>query len=215
MLLLARDRSGWVTRWNAGPDRPCDPAAHIRAALAEAAAGGGGQVVLWVERVDASLDSAARAAGMQHWRTLLQMRRALPATPSALHTRAFTEADADAFIALNNRAFSWHPEQGGWTPQHLALHYTEPWFCADGFRVHERDGQVDHTNHNTKPVYFRCSLPPASPPPDAPQLAAVCWTKIHPACAALDDPELGEVYVAAVDPALQRQGLGAQVTLAG
>ena len=159
MSLLARDRCGWVTRWNAGPDRPSDPAAHIRAALAEAAAGGGGQVVLWVERADASLDSVAIAAGMQHWRTLLQMRRALPAKSSTLHTRAFTEADADAFIALNNRAFSWHPEQGGWTPHHLALHYTEPWFCADGFRVYETGGQV--TQSTTQNPYTSAALCPS------------------------------------------------------
>ena len=43
----------------------------------------------------------------------------------------------------------------------------------------------------------------------------MCWTKIHAACAALHDPQLGEVYVTAVDPAFQGHGLGAQVTLAG
>ena len=142
MSLIARDRCGWITRWNAGTGRPADPDAHIRAALAEAAAIGGGQVVLWVEHVDASLDSTARAAGLEHWRTLLQMRCALPARSSVLHTRPFTTADEDAFISLNNRAFSWHPEQGGWNLSHLALHYNEPWFHADGFRVYETGGQV-------------------------------------------------------------------------
>ncbi len=47
------------------------------------------------------------------------------------------------------------------------------------------------------------------------QVAAFCWTKIHPADAALGDPELGEIYVVAVDPAFQKQSLGVEITLAG
>jgi mycothiol synthase len=47
------------------------------------------------------------------------------------------------------------------------------------------------------------------------QVVAFCWTKIHPASAALADPPLGELYVVAVDPEYQKQGLGTQVALAG
>ncbi|MEZ5167196.1 MAG: hypothetical protein R2695_12185 [Acidimicrobiales bacterium] len=32
--------------------------------------------------------------------------------PSGIGTRPFTEADLDEFVRVNNRAFSWHPEQG-------------------------------------------------------------------------------------------------------
>ena len=52
MGLVHRERDTWVTRWDAGPARPADPAAHLRAALAEASAAGGGPFVLWVERAD-------------------------------------------------------------------------------------------------------------------------------------------------------------------
>jgi mycothiol synthase len=114
----------------------------MRAALAEAASNGGGQVVLWVERVDALLDAAARAAGLTPWRNLLQLRRSLPARPSALRTRPFTQHDTDALLRVNNRAFSWHPEQGGWTQDDLSQRFAEPWFHADGLRIYEASGQV-------------------------------------------------------------------------
>jgi mycothiol synthase len=187
MHLVARDQTGWVSRWNAGPARPADPATALRAAQAEALAGGGGPFVLWVEQVDESLDALARAGGLAPWRDLLQMRCALPAAPTAVVTRAFADADADAFIDVNNRAFHWHPEQGGMTREHLAHSRAEEWFDADGFRIHERDGR----------------------------LAAFCWTKIHPANRSLGDPPLGEIYVIAVDPDFHGQGLGTALTLAG
>ena len=40
-------------------------------------------------------------------------------------------------------------------------------------------------------------------------LAGFCWTKIHV------DERVGEIYVIAVDPARQRQGLGRPLVVAG
>jgi mycothiol synthase len=187
MALVVRDHTGWVTRWGAGPARPVDPVAHLRAARAEAEAAGGGDLVLWVEQVDDELDRAARAEGLEPWRDLLQMRCPLPAAPTDVPTRAFAPSDAQAFLDVNNRAFDWHPEQGNMTLDELAAKQAEPWYDPDGFRIHERDGV----------------------------LAAFCWTKIHPADPALGDPALGEIYVIAVDPAFHGQGLGKALTLAG
>jgi mycothiol synthase len=187
MGLVHRERDTWVTRWDAGPARPADPAAHVQAAIAEAAAAGGGPLVLWVERADAALDAVARAAGLEPWRELLQMRCALPATPTIVPTRPFTAGDIDGFLAVNNRAFHWHPEQGGMTRAEVEARMAEPWFDADGFRIHEIDGRV----------------------------AAFCWTKVHPANDLLGDPPMGEIYVIAVDPDHHGTGLGKALTLAG
>jgi mycothiol synthase len=184
---IERDHGGFVTRWQAGPRRPADPAAQARAAIDEVRAAGGGRLALWVERVDDPLDAAARAAGFAPWRDLLQMRCALPAPPTDLSVRAYTDDDADAFLAVNNRAFAWHPEQGGMTGDDLAARIAEPWFDPDGFLLHERNGR----------------------------LAGFCWTKIHPSDPELGDPPMGEIYVIAVDPDFHGQGLGAPMTLAG
>lgn len=142
MSIIARDRSGWVTRWNSGTRRPANVNSHIVAALSVASSNGGGQVVLWVERVDASLDAHARAAGFTPWRKLLQMRCSLPTRASKIITRSFNASDVAAVLHVNNRAFSWHPEQGGWTLDDVAQRVDEPWFDADGLRIHEASGQV-------------------------------------------------------------------------
>ena len=189
MSSVVRERSGWVTRWDAGPLRPIDPSAALAEARAEARAGGGGPLVLWVERVDDRLDALARAAGLEPWRDLLQMRCPLPVAPSGVATRPFVrdDHDIDGFLSVNNRAFSWHPEQGGLTRADLTEPFDAPWFDEGGFRILERDGRI----------------------------IAFCWTKEHPADEALGDPPLGEIYVIAVDPDHHGEGLGKALTLAG
>ena len=184
---VERDRAGFVTRWQAPPLRPDDPAAHLADAFAQVRAAGGGRLVLWVEQADDHLSQIATAAGMQHWRDLLQMRCPLPAAPSDLPVRPFTDADAEAFLAVNNRAFDWHPEQGGMTLEDLRARQAEPWYDPEGFLLHERDGR----------------------------LAGFCWTKVHPADPERGDPPMGEIYAIAVDPDFHGQGIGGPLTLAG
>jgi mycothiol synthase len=185
--VVERDRDGFTAWWPAGPQRPSDPAAHLADVLAQVRAAGGGRVVLWVEQVDDALDTAATRGGFTRWRDLLQMRCPLPAAPSDLPVRAFTPADADAFLAVNNRAFAWHPEQGGMTLDGLRSRLAEPWFDPAGFLLYERDGR----------------------------LAGFCWTKIHAPQPELGDPAMGEIYAIAVDPDFQGQGIGGPLTLAG
>ncbi|HCB33654.1 MAG TPA: mycothiol synthase [Acidimicrobiaceae bacterium] len=81
------------------------------------------------------------------------MERDLPLGQTTdVETRAFLPGDDDAaWLAVNNRAFRGHREQGGWTPAMLAERMAEPWFDPEGFLIHEIDG--------------------------AP--AAFCWTKVH------------------------------------
>ena len=119
--------------------------------VAEVSSRGGGSTQLWIEAADEAADLAAAAAGFEPYRDLLQMRCPLPAAPSTLPVRAFTDADADAFLAVNNRAFHWHPEQGGWSLADLRERQAEPGYDASGFLVYEVDGQM----------------------------LGFCWTKIH------------------------------------
>lgn len=142
-----------------------------------------GSVQLWIREVDAAADAAAARRGFQRYRDLWQLRCVLPNEASHLTTRGFTPADLDDFIAVNNRAFDWHPEQGGLSRDSVATTMAEPWFDPDGFRLYHEDGE----------------------------LVGFCWTKIHRDT----EPNLGEIYVIAIDPSHHGMGLGKPMTLAG
>jgi mycothiol synthase len=116
-------------------------------------AAGGGTLSWWVDEPADRERELAAAQGLLPDRALHEMRRGLPADLHAdVATRAFEPGvDDDAWLAVNNRAFAAHAEQGGWTRSTLAARLAEPWFDAEGFRLHERDGR----------------------------LAAFCWTKLH------------------------------------
>jgi mycothiol synthase len=146
-----------------------------------------GPLYWWAHGAQVAHDRIAAAVGMSAERRLLQLRRPLPTgLPAGVETRPFVPGqDEAAWLQVNNRAFAWHPEQGGWDLATLQAREAEPWFDPEGFLLHDRDGR----------------------------LAAFCWTKLHPATTA--DPELGEIYVIAVDPDFTGLGLGKALTLAG
>lgn len=152
---------------------------------AVATAHGVARAELWVHGAGPADDAVASAAGFTAYRDLWQMRCPLPAEPSTVAVRAFTDADAGAFLDVNNRAFSWHPEQGGMTLDDLAARRAEPWFDPAGFLLWEDEGRV----------------------------AGFCWTKVHPATDT--DPALGEIYAIAVDPDAHGRGIGGPLTRAG
>ena len=126
---------------------------EIESILDEALArvGRSARAQLWIRDVAGDDDAAARRHGFEPYRDLWQLRCPRPTEPSGLETRAFTPADVDEFVTVNNRAFHWHPEQGGLTADDVSDRMAEPWFDPDGFRLHHRDGR----------------------------LAGFCWTKIH------------------------------------
>lgn len=90
--------------------------------------------------------AAAIAAdlGMRRTRELLQLRAPVPtdaAVPASV--RAFTDADADAWIRLNAAAFAGHPEQGGLTAADLADRRAQDWHDDANLLLHETDGELD------------------------------------------------------------------------
>jgi mycothiol synthase len=183
--LVHRSRNGWVIAPDGGLPPRGSRTPVLRAALNEIAQQGGGRAELWIPASNESDDHEPLACGFTRWRELWQMRCPLPAAPSTLRVRAFTDADADEFLAVNNRAFAWHPEQGNMTREGLAERQAQPWFDRRGFLLHFRDNR----------------------------LAGFCWTKLH--AATDDDPAMGEIYAIAVDPDFHGRGIAVPLTLAG
>lgn len=148
-----------VTRPGAGTVQLVEQLAAGALAAARTAAGasGTGAIVDWWIFTDdaeaAASVAAAETLGFRLDRELLIMRRPLPTPERAtVSTRAFEPGlDDDAWVAVNNRAFAGHAEQGGWTTALLEQRRAEPWFDPDGFRVYEDEGQM----------------------------LAFCWTKVH------------------------------------
>ena len=130
-------------------------------------------------------------------RVLLQMRRDLagvdadprPELPAGVQVLPFVPGrDEEAWLRVNERAFSWHPEQGRMTRADLELREAEPWFDPAGFLMAWRGD-----------------------PADGGELLGSHWTKVHPAGDAGPEP-VGEIYVLGVDPAAQGMRLGRALT---
>jgi mycothiol synthase len=125
----------------------------VRDAIGIAGQEGGGRFQLWVSKPRPDHDEMAAANGLTPTRDLYQMRRPLPVDePWQLETRPFQPGrDEAAWLVVNNRAFAWHPDQGGWDEATVKAREAENWFDPEGFLLHEENGR----------------------------LAGFCWTKIH------------------------------------
>ncbi|MEC9424948.1 MAG: mycothiol synthase [Actinomycetota bacterium] len=162
-VTLTGDAERWLVELDLGdlgePGDPTDelgtPAERGRRMLEAATQAvvleGGGRLEYWIERVDDQSDETPTRAGFVPWRDLVRLRRELPALPTDLDVRAYTDADADAFLDVNNRAFDWHPEQGDMTQDDLAAKQAEPWYDPQGFLILEEQGTI----------------------------TGFCWTKVH------------------------------------
>jgi len=91
----------------------------------------------------------------------------------------------EEWLALNNKIFAKHPDQGNWVMADLENRMNEPWFDLDGFFI---------ALQNRKLVGF-------------------CWTKIHHDF--VNQDPIGEIYVVGVDPENKKIGLGKALTVTG
>lgn len=106
----------------------------IRTGFAE----GGSGTRVWAHGNLEPARATAAALDLVAARELLQMRRSLRDLPPVkvpngvlLRTYAGPEDDAE-LLRVNNAAFSWHPEQGGWTEADIAERRGESWFDPEG-----------------------------------------------------------------------------------
>ncbi len=161
----------------------------------------GGRLRLWAHGEHPGAATLAERFGFTRSRVLWQMRRSLltplaaPRFTDGVRLRAFVVgADEPEFLRVNNAAFDWHPEQGGWDVEQVTLREREPWFDPAGFLL-----AVDGDD----------------------RLLGFHWTKVHGAGeGAADGPRhshdpIGEVYVLGVDPSARGLHLGTALTLAG
>jgi mycothiol synthase len=129
--------------------------------------------------------AAARLSGMAASRTLVEMRRQLPAPngqfPADVSIRGFVPgADEEAWLALNHEVFAHHPEASSIDGADLALRMAQPWFDPAGLlMLMDRSESVGY-----------------------------CWTKMH-------SDEVGEIYMVGLKARYRGTGLARQLTLAG
>ncbi|MDT7618458.1 MAG: mycothiol synthase [Pseudonocardiales bacterium] len=173
----------------------------VQALLDRMAAAGsptGGRLRLWAHGGHPGAAALAAHHGFTRTRVLWQMRRSLlaplaaPHFPDGVRLRTFViDEDEPEFLRVNNAAFDWHPEQGGWDLGQMKLREAEPWFDPAGFLL-----AVDAED----------------------RLLGFHWTKVHGGGGS--GPEhshepIGEVYVLGVDPSARGMHLGTALTLAG
>jgi mycothiol synthase len=119
--------------------------ALIRAGLAE----GGDGTRVWSHGTLPPAKATASALGLQALRELLQMRRSLhdvpeSAPPDGVRIRTYAgPADDAELLRVNNAAFDWHPEQGGWTDADVAERRAEAWFDPAGLFLAFDAGSTD------------------------------------------------------------------------
>ncbi|BCJ66101.1 mycothiol synthase [Polymorphospora rubra] len=161
------------------------------------AAGPAGPLRVWAHGDHPSAAALALRLGFRRDRVLLSQRRSLvepipePRLAAGVTLRAFRPGvDDEAWLAVNNRSFAQHPEQGRWTLPDLRARIAEPWFDPAGFLL-ATDG-------------------PAG------RILGFHWTKVHDGGGDGRPAEpIGEVYVLGVDPGAHGTGLGKALTLAG
>jgi len=106
----------------------------IRAGLAQ----GGSGTRIWAHGDLEAARATANELDLVAARELWQMRRDLTDLPAVSEARGAElrtysgPGDDDELLRVNNAAFAWHPEQGGWTDRDVAERRGESWFDPAG-----------------------------------------------------------------------------------
>ncbi len=170
--LLAHDDTGTLTGYGSLDDRAERRTAEFAVHPAHRRRGVGGALLaalldrvrgplwVWAHGEHPAALRLAQRAGLVRQRELFQLRRMLAdpiahrALPAGVALRAFVPGeDEAAVVAVNNRAFAWHPEQRRWDIGELVVRETQPWFDPKGLLL---------------------AVAPAG------RLLGFHWTKVHP-----------------------------------
>ena len=122
-------------------------------------------------------------------RHILKIHRSLneplPTSKHEYTIRTFNPAkDKNSWLALNNKVFTNHPDQGNWALADLENRMTENWFDPEGFFLAVKGNEI----------------------------VGFVWTKIHQDF--VNQEPVGELYVVGVDPDHSRQGIARAVSVA-
>jgi mycothiol synthase len=159
----------------------------------------GQKMRLWSHGDLPEASALAQSNNFIKMRTVIQMSKDL-AEISPINCdyqiRSFLpDLDNQAWLSLNNQAFSNHPEQGNWSEADLTIRVNEDWFDEKGFFVAQ----------------------------DKDQLIGFCWTKIHGGHSHThqinsehhDHEPIGEIYVMAVSEKYEGRSIGKALTITG
>jgi len=120
---------------------------------------------------------------LKFYRSLLEP---LPPIPTGFEIASFVPShQKEEWLALNNKIFTNHPDQGNWVMADLDNRMKESWFDPEGFFV---------------------AL-------NAKKIVGFCWTKIHHDF--VNQDPVGEIYVIGVDPDDKEKGLGKALAITG
>lgn len=160
----------------------------LEAAISEVAANGGGHLHWWVFEPTIGHEDVARTAGLEPGRVLHQMRRSLPLSAE------------EAARAIDVRTFRPGQDESAWLEVNnraFAHHPEQGGWDLETLTSRMSQAWFDPAGFVIHDIDGR--------------MAGFCWTKVDPEI----DPNLGEIYVIALDPDFHGRGLGTGLVIAG